>query len=119
MIFRRMFAVFALMAASCLAADVDGKWVGAMSTPNGDIPVTFQFKTEGAALTGSTSGPDGASIAIANGKADGNNISFTVTIDFGGMPFTLSYKGVVADGQIKFAMDIMGMPLELTVKKAS
>ena len=119
MTFRRMFAVFVLMAASCLAADVDGKWAGTMSTPNGDIPVTFQFKADGAALTGSTSGPDGSSIAIANGKADGNNVSFTVTIDFGGMPLTLSYKGVVADGQIKFAMDIMGMPFELTVKKAS
>ena len=119
MTFRRTLAVFVLMAASCLAADVDGKWVGTMSTPNGDIPVTFQFKADGAALSGSTSGPDGSSIAIANGKADGKNISFTVTIDFGGMPFTLSYKGGVADGQIKFAMDIMEMPLELTVKKAT
>ena len=119
MTFRRVIAVFVLMAASCLAADVDGKWTGTMSTPNGDIPGTFQFKADGATLTGSTSGRDGASIAIANGKADGNNMSFTMTVDFGGMPLTLSYKGVVADGQIKFAIDIMGMPFELTMKKAS
>ena len=74
MILDRTLAILVLLTASCFAADVDGKWTGAMSTPNGDVPVTFAFKTDGAALTGSTSGPDGSEITIANGKADGNNI---------------------------------------------
>jgi hypothetical protein len=118
--FIRTLALFALMtAASCFAADVDGKWTGSMSTPNGDIPVGFTFKADGATLNGSTTGPDGADIKIANGKVDGNKVSFSITLDFGGMPFTLNYSGVVAKDQIKFTMDIMGMPLELTVKKAS
>ena len=34
-------------------------------------------------------------IAIKDGKIDGANISFSITLDFGGMPFMLSYKGVV------------------------
>ena len=50
---------------------------------------------------------------------DGNNISFSLTIDTGGMPFTLEFKGVVAAGQIKFTIDVAGMPMELTVKKTS
>ena len=107
-----------LLAGSCLAADVDGKWSGTMNTPNGDFPVGFTFKADGATLNGSTSGPDGMEIKIADGKVNGDKISFSVTFDFGGMPFTMNYSGVVAKDQIKFTIDIFGMPVELTVKRA-
>ena len=43
-----------LLAASAFAADVDGKWTGAMNTRMGDVPVSFTFKADGANLTGST-----------------------------------------------------------------
>ncbi len=108
-----------LTAGTAFAADVDGKWTGTMNTPNGDVPVAFTFQADGAKLNGSTMGPDGAEVKIADGKVDGNNIAFSITFDFGGMPFTLNYKGVVAKEQIKFTIDIFGMPVELTVKKAS
>lgn len=116
---RSFVIAFVLLAGSCFAADVDGKWAGSMSTPMGDVPVSFTFKADGANLTGSTSGPDGAEIKIANAKMDGNNISFSLSIDAGGMPLTLEFKGVVAAGQIKFTIDVAGMPMELTVKKTS
>ncbi len=90
-----------------------------MSTPNGDIPVSFTFMADGATLNGSTAGPDGMEVKIANGKADGNNISFSITFDFGGMPITINYKGVVMNDQIKFTIDVAGMPAELTVKRAA
>ena len=63
-------------------------------------------------------GMDGAQIPVKDGKVDGVNISFTVTLDFGGMPFTLNYKGVVGSGEIKMTGEAMGMPFEFTVKKA-
>lgn len=116
---RSIAIAFVLLAGSCFAHDVDGKWTGTMSTPNGDVPVNFTFKADGPALTGSTAGPDGMEVKIAEGKVDGNNISFSITFDFGGMPFTLNYKGVVAKDQIKFTIDIAGMPFDLTVKKAA
>lgn len=116
--FYRGLAALLLLAASAFAADVDGKWAGMVSTPMGDIPVAFTFKADGAALTGTTTGIDGSDVAIKEGKVDGANISFTVTFDFGGMPFTLVYKGVVSKDSIKFNVDAAGMPLELTVKKA-
>jgi hypothetical protein len=106
-----------LLAAPAFAADVDGKWKGSMSTPNGDIPVGFTFKADGAALTGSMSGMDGNEIAIKDGTIDGANIAFSVTLDFGGMPFKLTYKGVVSADDIKFMGDAGGMPFELVVKK--
>ena len=113
----KILILAALLAASALAADVDGKWAGSMTTPGGDTAVGFTFKADGATLTGSTTGPDGMDVKITDGKLDGNNLSFTVNLDFGGMPFTLNYKGVLAGNQIKFTIDVFGMPLELTVKK--
>jgi hypothetical protein len=108
-----------MLAVSAFAADVDGKWNGTMTTPMGDVPVGFVLKADGAKLTGSTTGPDGAEVKIADGKVDGSKISFSVTFDFGGMPFTMNYAGVVSASEIKFTIDIFGMPLELVVKKGT
>jgi len=105
-------------AAPALAHDVDGKWAGTVSTPMGDFPVAYEFKADGAKLTGSTMGPDGGQIPIKDGKVDGSNISFSVTLDFGGMPLELTYKGVVSATEIKMTGDFAGMPFEFTVKKA-
>jgi hypothetical protein len=107
-----------LLTVSAFAADVDGKWAGMMTTPMGDIPIGFTLKADGATLTGSTTGPDGADVPIKDGKIDGANISFSVTFDFGGMPFTLTYKGVVSADTIKFNGDAGGMPFDVVVKKA-
>lgn len=108
-----------LAAGSVFAADVDGKWSGSISTPNGDFPQSFTFKADGATLTGSMMAPDGSNIPIKEGKVDGSSISFSVTLDFGGMMFVLNYKGVVDKEQIKFTGDAMGMPFELIVKKTT
>lgn len=115
----KLLAIALLLVSAAFAADVDGKWTGTMSTPNGDVPVGFTFKADGAKLDGSTMGPDGKEIKIADGKVDGSNITFTVTIDFQGMPIMMNYKGAVAKDQIKFMIDIFGMPFDLTVKRAS
>jgi hypothetical protein len=116
----KFFSIAAGLLLACVsvfAHDVDGKWSGVMSTPGGDNPVNFTFKADGAKLTGTTSGPDGAEVKIADGKIDGNNISFTVSFDFQGMPLMISYKGVVSGTEIKFTLDIFGMSFDLSVKK--
>ena len=107
-----------LLAAPALADDVDGKWAGALATPNGDITIAFEFKADGGTLTGSMSGPDGAPILIKNGKIEGDKIIFAVTVDFGGMTFDLGYTGVVTPAEIKLTGDFAGMPFELVVKKS-
>jgi hypothetical protein len=116
----KVYALFVLMllcAAPALAADVDGKWSGSVATPNGDVTVGFEFKSDGTMLTGTTTSPDGAQVAIKDGKIDGNKITFIVTLDFGGMTFDLSYTGVVSPTEIKMTADFAGMPFEFTVKK--
>src|SRR5258705_4369045 len=73
------------------AADVDGKWTGSLDTPMGALPMEFNFKADGSALSGSMLGPDGGQIQMKNRKIDGNKISFHVSIDFGGMSLHFAY----------------------------
>ena len=113
-----ILAALLFLAASALAADVDGKWTGSVSTPNGDFPQAFTFKADGAVLTGSMTGLDGMEVAIKDGKIDGNTITFSVSLDFGGMPFQLSYKGVLSGDEMKVQGDAMGMPFDFVLKKS-
>ena len=106
-----------LLAVPAFAADVDGTWSGTIATPNGDFQQSFTFKADGAKLSGSLS-IMGMDTPIHDGKIDGNNISFSVTLDFGGMPFMLSYKGVVSPTEIKLTGDAAGMPFEFVIKKS-
>ncbi len=110
--------VVMLVAVPARAADVDGKWTGSLDTPMGAIMVGFNFKADGATLTGTTTGPDGGEIAIKNGKVDGDKISFMVSIDFGGMSLDLNYTGVVKKDSVDLTLDVMGMPFNFVVKKA-
>ena len=109
-----------VLAVPVFAADVDGKWTGNVATGNGDLAVAFMFKADGEKLTGTTTGFDGSDVAISDGKVTdgGKNITFKVTLDFGGMPFVLNYKGVVSPAEIKLTGDAAGMPFELLLKKA-
>ena len=108
-----------LLAAPAIAADVDGKWSGTLATPNGDINIAFEFKADGATLTGSAIGPDGSLVPIKNGKIEADKIAFVVTYDFGGMSIDITYTGVVSPTEIKITGDFAGMPFELLVKKAA
>ena len=106
-----------LVAAPAFAADVDGKWAGTISTPGGDFPVAFEFKSDGTTLTGTTQSPDGMSINIKDGKIDGDKVTFGVTLDFGGMALDIAYSGVVTPSEMKMKADVAGMALEFVVKK--
>jgi|SRR6185295_4320811 len=118
-----LFSLFVMMAVMfaavpARAADVDGKWAGSIDTPMGQFPVSFTLKADGATLSGSQAGMDGMELPIKNGKIDGDKISFVVTLDFGGMMFDLNYTGVVKPEELALTIDVMGMPMSLTVKRA-
>jgi opacity protein-like surface antigen len=106
-----------LTAAPALAADVDGKWAGTISTPGGDFPVTFEFKADGAKLVGTTMSPDGMAVDIKDGKLEGDKITFLVSFDFGGMALDIAYSGVVAPSEMKMTADVLGMTMDFVVKK--
>ncbi len=116
----RTIALALLLASSpVFAAGVDGKWTGSIDSPNGPVQVNYEFKSEGAKITGTTMGPDGSTIALKNVKVDGDKISFSLELDFGQGPTTFNYTGVIQADQMKLHSEFMGMPIDFTLKKAA
>lgn len=113
------FLAFALLLAAtpAFAADIDGKWVGSIDSPNGAMAVTYTFKSEGNTFTGTTAAPDGSDLPIKDGKIDGNKISFTLTLDFGQGPTTFVYTGEVSATDLKLHTSFMDMPIDFNLKK--
>jgi len=69
-------------------ADLNGKWTGVITTPDGnDLQATYNFKVSGDSLTGTAESPAGV-VTIDNGKVDGDNFSFKVTVDGNDYPHT-------------------------------
>lgn len=80
------------------ATDVTGTWTAQMSGPNGDMTLTFHFKQDGAKLTGTVENTMGGEpFELANGKVDGDKISFDTS--FNGM--TINHEGTVNGDEIK------------------
>ena len=73
---------------------VDGTWNLVVKSPMGDQPSTLTLKADGATLTG-TAAAQGNTNDIANGKVDGDNVSWSnsITTPF---PMTLEFTGTVA-----------------------
>jgi hypothetical protein len=112
-----------LMAAFALtlsAADVSGTLKGTAQTQNGTVERTFIFKVDGDKLTGKTSSSMMGESPITDGKVDGDNISFTITVNFQGNELKLNYKGkVISNNEIKFTVDAAGETIEYTAKRTS
>ncbi len=108
-----------LVSSVAFAGGIDGKWTGSIDSPNGPVQVNYEFKSEGAKVTGTTMGPDGSTLALKNVKVDGDKISFSLDLDFGQGPTTFNYTGVIQAGQMKLHSEFMGMPIDFTLKKAT
>ena len=110
-----LLVLFALTAS---AAGIDGTWKGTMQTPNGSSENTFEFKTDGGNVTGTVTGQMGQA-PIANGKLEGDVLTFNVVRNFNGNEFKLLYKGKVKDDQIQMSITVEGRDLtfDMTLKK--
>lgn len=90
------------VAVAAFAGDVTGQWTAEVPGRGGNPQtVTFTFKMDGAALTGTVANARGEA-PISDGKIDGDNISFSQVVNFNGNEFKLNYTGVVAGDEIKF-----------------
>ncbi len=110
-----------LFTASAFAADVDGTWKATVETPNGTMESTFTFKSDGTKLTGTTSNQFMGEQAISEGKVEGKDISFNVTMSRDGNEFKLVYKGTVEGSNMKLTLTLPGgdRTMDMTAKKAS
>ena len=110
-----------VLAIPATAAEIDGKWKGAMSSRDGNArEVAFQFKAEGAALTGNFIGPMGREIAIQDGKVSGDSISFSVSLEFNGSMVKIGYAGKLSGGELNMRMqrEAASRSVEFTLKRA-
>ena len=102
-------AVIALgFTAGIHAADVGGKWTWTTQGRGGGQgrKLTLTLKAEGEKLTGklATPGRQGGEpreTEISDGKVKGDEISFTVNLQFGGNTFSQKYSGKVSGDTIK------------------
>jgi hypothetical protein len=85
-----------------VAADIDGTWKGTLS---GGGPAIFKLKADGATVTGTMLGPDGKDKRIIVGKVKGNEISFSVDLEWEGMPVMLLVKGTISGNEMRLRMD--------------
>jgi hypothetical protein len=83
---------------------VDGTWNIIMSTPMGDRDTTLSLKTAGGTLTG-TQAAEGNTVDIFDGKANGDDVSWKVSIT-NPMPLTLDFTGKVSGDLISGEMGI-------------
>jgi hypothetical protein len=99
----------ALGSVAALAADFNGKWTADVTTPRGTQTVTFDFHVDGAALTGKITSPRGEG-DIAEGKIDGDNITFSQLVNFNGTDMKIVYTGKVDGDGIKFTRVVGDRP---------
>ena len=111
--------VLVLAAGVAWSGDVTGTWAAEFTTPRGDTrESTFVFEVEGATLTGTVSSTRGES-EIEDGKVEGDDISFSVTRDFGRGPMTFLYTGTLAGDEIEMEVTVEAFDrtFEMTAKR--
>ena len=132
-----VFTILLVVAFVAMAADITGKWVAEQPGRNGGPArqITFDLKADGATLTGTMTGGMGGgprrggvaavprALAISDGTIDGNNISFTVRVDFNGQTMVSKYEGVLSGDELKLKVTRDGQngpaTSEITAKRST
>jgi len=105
--FSRILLTALAAAALLMAADPTGTWTGEQPGANGNsYNITFKLKADGEKLTG-TMGGEQFEQPIQNGEIHGDDIAFTVHLDFGD-GIDLKYTGKVAADKIDFKVQRSG-----------
>jgi len=117
----RAAIVAAIMVVSCAAADITGKWKNSFQMQDGSsLDVTYTFKQDGSKLTGVVASPQGE-MPIAEGKVEGDKISFSLTFSGNSGDTKLILQGTIAGDEIKLTMRREGSeqpPREVVLKKS-
>jgi hypothetical protein len=102
---KRFMALTVFLAATAWAADITGTWKATAEGPNGPMERTFTFKVDGGKLMGETTSSMFGKSDITDGKIEGDNLSFTITVKFQDNEMKLNYKGKVSGNEIKFTVE--------------
>ncbi len=115
---RLLMAALALAASSLFAADLTGKWVAKMQTPNGETrDMVMNLKADGEKLTGTVGGMRGDA-EITDGKIAGDDVSWVVVRNFNGNEMRQTYKGKVTGKEMKLSVSVGEREMEIKATKA-
>ena len=100
-------ALFAVSALTVSAADISGNWKATADFGGQTMERTFTFKVDGNKLSGETTSSMMGKSTITDGKVEGDNVSFIITVRFQENEAKLNYKGKVnaAGNEIKFTVE--------------
>jgi hypothetical protein len=115
-LFLAITAVFCLTFLAA-AADVSGKWTADVPGRNGTQTNTFTLKSAGDKVEGTLTTQRGDS-PIADGKLEGDTLTFTVTRTTQRGEVKSTYTGKVKGDTIDFTVDSGRGPQTFTAKKA-
>jgi hypothetical protein len=106
-----LFVFFTAISISVVCAqDITGHWTGKVAD---QYNVAYDFKVQGATLTGKDTHPDGSVSDISNGKINADTLSFDVPIQ-GAMTHV---TGKVKGDMITLHFSVQGYDLNLDLKK--
>ena len=83
--------------------DISGTYKGNFDFNGTSMPIVFNLKNTGAAVTGTIEGLGAAPIEIHEGKIDRDSVTFWMNADYQGQTYTITYKGKLTAGQIDFS----------------
>lgn len=99
------------------AVNVTGTWKASFDTQIGVQNYTYELVQKGSALTGKITSDNGTS-DVKDGKVENGTITFTETLDFGGMTINITYTGKPASAdEIKFTRQVGEFATEELVAK--
>lgn len=105
MCMRKLMALFSIFAVSLMGADLNGTWAGIIESPDGKFEHSYVFKVEGETLTGEMVSKELGAFKIANGKVDGDSVSFTVDMIYYGDPIKLLVKGTADKNNLSLQLE--------------
>jgi hypothetical protein len=119
---KRLLILMLLFAFGALAADISGNWKATADLNGQQMERTFTFKVDGSKVTGETTSSFAGKSTITDGRVEGDNVSFTISVNLGGDEMKLNYKGKVnaAGNEIHFTVEgAGGQTIEWNAKKVS
>ena len=99
--------VILVLAVIASAADITGNWKADLETPQGKVQVSYSFKQEGGALTGTWQAAQSPTVEISDGKVTGDKVSFVVKMGANG-GITFAHEGKIDGDEIQLTMKPSG-----------
>ena len=113
-------ALLLLLATAAMPAqstDISGKWTASFETGIGTQTYTYDFVVKGKEFTGTAKSNFGEA-TLAEGKIDGDKVTFVELLKFQDMELRITYSGtIVSAGEIKFTRQVGDVATEELVAK--